>query len=205
MRCFFYSIKVTRYNDWFVGDYGNIILSIFLYSKNYYYLCNMKKCVRNIFVLVMACFILFGMGGLNIYHYCCDACEEYGHNIFTTISCEEVHSLHHCSEHHYTDAHCCDKEHTKSFVGENKSDICTHLTSHAKHCDVHHVDVFTELYSHSQDFHIDAPIALFVMYIIDNNSDIQFSSISKSLYNYSDSPPVFDGRAIIVRKNSYLI
>ncbi|MGM9794825.1 MAG: hypothetical protein ACI3ZZ_01195 [Candidatus Aphodosoma sp.] len=162
----------------------------------------MKKWVQNISVLLMAGLILFGIGGLNIYHYCCDACEEYGHNIFTTISCEEVHAHHHCSDHHCSDSHC---NHNHSLVNDNKNDICSHLTAHAKHCDVHHIEVFSELSSYSQDFSIDAPQPTMLLYIVENKFDIEASIDDYPLFTLSNAPPIFDGRAIIVRKNSYLI
>lgn len=160
----------------------------------------MKKLVQNISVLIMVCLLLVGTGGLNIYHYCCDACEEYGHQIFNTITCEEVHSHHHCSDHH-----CSHDSHSNDVVSDNVDDICSHLVAHAKHCDVHHMDVFSDFTPDSQNISVDVPLFSFVLFEVGNKVDTQITLYNNFLSSISDAPPLSDGRSIIVRKNSYLI
>lgn len=70
---------------------------------------------------------------------------------------------------------------------------------------MHHIDVFSELSSYSQDFSIDAPQPTLLLYIAENELEIEASAENNSLFSLSNAPPFFDGRAIIVRKNSYLI
>ncbi|MBO5085921.1 MAG: hypothetical protein J6B65_01640, partial [Paludibacteraceae bacterium] len=82
----------------------------------------MKKCALQIVSLCIAIFIAYISGGLNIYHYCCDACEEHGHDIFQTISCEEVHESHHCS-----DDDCQHSHYNHTRIIENQDDLCAHL------------------------------------------------------------------------------
>lgn len=141
-------------------------------------------------------------GGVDIYHYCCDACAEYGHNIFRTISCEEVHALHHCDE--LDCVHCGNHTHRRSAVSENSKDLCSHLASKAKHCDVHHINA-PQLQTHnSVDFKISLPVADMLFY--DNIVSEIYSETTEKEYRFLADPPLFiDGRAIIVLKNSYLI
>ena len=70
---------------------------------------------------------------------------------------------------------------------------------------MHHIDVFSELSSYSQDFSIDAPQPTLLLYVVENEFDIEASVVDYPLFTLSNAPPIFDGRAIIVRKNSYLI
>ena len=78
----------------------------------------MKKCALQIVSFCLAMFIAYICGGLNIYHYCCDACKEHGHDIFQTISCEEVHASHHCSD---DDCHHSHHNHTR--IIENQDGV----------------------------------------------------------------------------------
>ena len=159
----------------------------------------MKKYALQIISLCLAVFIVCISGGLNIYHYCCDACQEHGHDIFQNISCEEVHAEHHCSE---DDCHHSHHDHAR--VIENTNDLCAHLTANSAHCDVHHIEAPAFLRLTSKKINIVLPL----LATIESIYTSQFL-----IHNYndeivSDAVPIVEnlsGRAIIVRKSAYLI
>ena len=144
-------------------------------------------------------FIAYISGGLNIYHYCCDACEEYGHDIFQTISCEEVHTSHHCSN-----DDCHHEHHNHTRVIENRDDLCAHLMANSAHCDVHHVEV--PYFSQSNHLKVNLVLPLVAIIEIIHNSQFIIHNYEYSFIN--NGVPIahnLSGRAIIVRKSAYLI
>lgn len=159
----------------------------------------MKYRILNILTFSLALFMAYICGGMNIYHYCCDACRSQGHNIFLTISCEEVHASHHCSE-----QGCNHETHTSLHVHENTNDLCSHLASKSKHCDVHHIDAPQLSQYQSIDLHFISPVTAICAtpIISDNISIYNISGVNKI---NPDAPPIFNGRDIIVLKSSYLI
>lgn len=146
---------------------------------------------------ILAIYILCVSGGVNVYHYCCNACESYGHNIYQTISCDEVHSQHHC-----TDTNCTHL-HTLSHI-HNIDDLCAHIAQNSSHCDVHHIDA-PQLTIDSDN--IAVPTTAITAILVNTETilvdhDIATATIESSLPN---APPILDGRAIIALKSSLLI
>ena len=160
----------------------------------------MKKYVLQIFSLCLAIFIAYISGGLNIYHYCCDACKEHGHDIFQTISCEEVHAEHHCTE---DDCHHDHHNHTR--VIENRDDLCAHLMANSAHCDVHHIEAPYFSHFNTTKVNIVSPLVAIIETI--HNSQVVVRDYEYTFFNKNGVPIAHDlsGRAIIVRKAEYLI
>ncbi|MBQ8721731.1 MAG: hypothetical protein IJY67_06255 [Paludibacteraceae bacterium] len=159
----------------------------------------MKKCALQIVSLCIAIFIAYISGGLNIYHYCCDACKERGHDIFQTISCEEVHASHHCSD---DDCHHSHHNHTR--IIENQDDLCAHLMANSDHCDVHHIDA--PYFSQFNPLKVNIVSPLVAIFETIHNSQFIIHDYEYEARDY-DIPIVqnLTGRAIIVRKSAYLI
>lgn len=161
----------------------------------------MKKCALQILSICLALLITYFSGGLNIYHYCCDACKEHGHDIFQTISCEEVHASHHCDS---DDCHHNHHNHTR--IIENTDDLCAHLMAKSAHCDVHHISApyFSQL--NLEKINLVSPLVAIIHYIniqpIENEAQIVSSSTQNETPQKASKN---SGRAIIVRKSSYLI
>ena len=160
----------------------------------------MKKYVFKIVSLCLAMFIAYIGGGLNIYHYCCDACEEHGHDIFQTISCEEVHAEHHCTE-----DDCHHEHHNHTRIIENRDDLCAHLMASSAHCDVHHVEA--PYFSQSNPLKVNFVSPLIAIHPISmHNAQCIMHNIECKIQ--SEAIPlvqILTGRAIIVRKSAYLI
>ena len=144
-------------------------------------------------------FIAYISGGLNIYHYCCDACEEHGHDIFQTISCEEVHASHHCS-----DDDCHHEHHNHTRIIENRDDLCAHLMASSAHCDVHHVEA--PYFSQSNPLKVNFVSPLIAIIEAIHNSQFIIHNHEYEALDY-DIPITHNltGRAIIVHKSAYLI
>ena len=159
----------------------------------------MKKCALQIVSLCIAIFIAYISGGLNIYHYCCDACEEHGHDIFQTISCEEVHESHHCS-----DDDCQHSHYNHTRIIENQDDLCAHLMADSDHCDVHHIDA--PYFSQFNPLKVNIVSPLVAIFETIHNSQFIIHDYEYEARDY-DIPIVqnLTGRAIIVRKSAYLI
>ena len=159
----------------------------------------MKKCALQIVSFCLAMFIAYICGGLNIYHYCCDACKEHGHDIFQTISCEEVHASHHCS-----DDDCQHSHYNHTRIIENQDDLCAHLMADSDHCDVHHID--TPYFSQFNPLKVNIVSPLVAIFETIHNSQFIIHDYEYEALDY-DIPIVqnLTGRAIIVRKSAYLI
>ena len=160
----------------------------------------MKKYALQIISLCLAVFIVCISGGLNIYHYCCDACQEHGHDIFQNISCEEVQAEHHCSE---DDCHHSHHDHAR--VIENTNDLCAHLTANSAHCDVHHIEAPYFSHFNTTKVNIVSPLVAILEPI--HNTQLVIHSYEHTFFNNNGIPIAHDlsGRAIIVRKSAYLI
>ena len=160
----------------------------------------MKKCALQIVSLWLALFMLSVCGGINIYHYCCDACKNHGHDIFQTISCEEVHASHHCS-----DDDCQHSHHNHTRVVENRDDLCTHLMASTAHCDVHHIEAPGFSHFNTTKVNIVSPLVAIIETI--HNSQLVTLSYEFTFFNNKGVPIAHNlsGRAIIVRKSAYLI
>ena len=159
----------------------------------------MKRCVLQAISLCLAIFVAYISGGLNIYHYCCDACKEHGHDIFQTISCEEVHASHHCS-----DDDCQHSHYNHTRIIENQDDLCAHLMADSDHCDVHHIDA--PYFSQFNPLKVNIVSPLVAIFETIHNSQFIIHDYEYEALDY-DIPIVYNltGRAIIVRKSAYLI
>lgn len=159
----------------------------------------MKGCVLQAISLCLAIFVAYISGGLNIYHYCCDACKEHGHDIFQTISCEEVHESHHCS-----DDDCQHSHYNHTRIIENQDDLCAHLMADSDHCDVHHIDA--PYFSQFNPLKVNIVSPLVAIFETIHNSQFIIHDYEYEALDY-DIPIVqnLTGRAIIVRKSAYLI
>lgn len=56
----------------------------------------MKRKLSHVFVVLLAAFIGYAASGVNVFQYCCEACENHGNGYFTYVSCDDVHSLNDC-------------------------------------------------------------------------------------------------------------
>ena len=160
----------------------------------------MKKFALQIVSICLAMFIAYISGGLNIYHYCCDACKEHGHDIFQTISCEEVHTSHHCSD---DDCHHSHHNHTR--VIENQDDLCAHLMANSAHCDVHHIEAPYFSQFNPLKVNIVSPLVA-ILPISMHNAQCTMHNIECKMQ--SEAIPLVQnltGRAIIALKSAYLI
>jgi hypothetical protein len=159
-----------------------------------------KKYVLQIFSLCLAIFIAYISGGLNIYHYCCDACKEHGHGIFQTISCEEVHASHHC-----LDDDCHHDHHNHTRVIENRDDLCAHLMANSAHCDVHHLEAPYFSHFNTTKVNIASPLVailpISMHYALCTVHNPEFKTQNEAI----PLVLILTGRAIIVRKSAYLI
>ena len=156
--------------------------------------------MRNIVSVVLALYIMCVSGGVDVYHYCCDACRDYGHNIYRTITCDEVHGEHRCTDSGCTSHH----SHEATSHHHTPSDLCSHIAQTSRHCDVHHFDAPQLTVDNS---HVSLP-AIPVAAILAPTIDIDFIqtySLDNEVNAFSNAPPLLDGRAILVLKNSYLI
>ena len=156
----------------------------------------MRKCVLQIVSLCMALFIAYAGGGLNIYHYCCDACAEHGRDIFHIMSCKEVHSATHddeCDMHHDMVVYDC--------CMHGDSDEC--LTRDG-HCDVQHIEAPDFSNFHTEKVNFVAPLVATLTST--HNSQFVIHNCEQEKLDY-DIPIALNlsGRAIIVRKSAYLI
>ena len=86
----------------------------------------MKRISQQIISIYMLILFLCLGTGFNVYNYCCKSCENVGSNIFTTISCEEVHDKHLCE-----DNHCHHVPAMKPIPAD-----CDRYSSYSDHCSV---------------------------------------------------------------------
>ena len=160
----------------------------------------MKKCALQVISICLAFFMAFISGGLNIYHYCCDACAEHGRDIFHIMSCKEVHSDAHNEE--------CDIHHDMAIYDccmHDESDEC--LTKEG-HCDVQHIEAPDFSHFHTEKVSFVAPLVATIEAI--HNSQFTFENETQSIASLQSIraqylPTNLSGRAIIVRKAAYLI
>ena len=160
----------------------------------------MKKCALQIVSFCLAMFIAYICGGLNIYHYCCDACREHGHDIFQTISCEEVHASHHCS-----DDDCQHSHYNHTRIIENQDDLCAHLMANSDHCDVHHIDAPYFSQFNPLKVNIVSPLVAILPISMHNAQCTIHNTECKMQRETIPLVQILTGRAIIVRKSAYLI
>lgn len=174
----------------------------------------MKKCALQVISLCLALFMALVSGGVNIYHYCCDACEEHGRDIFQTISCEEVHeSMHNaqCTMHNYKndslqECNICKSQCTACNC-KNKVSICKNnetMVNNADHCGIIHIEAPYFSQFNSLKINIVSPLVAIIETI--KNSQFIIHNHEYEAIDYDD-PIVYNltGRAIIVRKSAYLI
>lgn len=175
----------------------------------------MKKCALQIVSICLAIFITYISGGLNIYHYCCDACREHGHDIFQTISCEEVHkSMHNaqCTIHNYKNdsLHECNicKGQCTACCCKNKVSICKNnetKVSDADHCGIIHIEApYLSQFNPLKVNFISPLVAILPISMHNAQCTIHNTECKKQ----SEAIPLVQnltGRAIIVRKSVYLI
>lgn len=158
----------------------------------------MRNILRNIFVASFALFFAWVATGINVYHYCCDACASYGGgNVFLLTSCEEVHAHHHCTEQGH--CHKCGK--VQRHVNDD-FDLCSHLTSESDHCDAHHFSI------DNQDFtniHIGLQIPVCIINNVKYDYTFENVHICKSFFITKDSPPEYTGRDRLALFSSLLI
>ena len=152
----------------------------------------MRKCVLQIVSLCMALFIAYAGGGLNIYHYCCDACEEYQcsmHNVQCTI----VDALEH---------ECCTHQHADDGVIAT-NDI--QFTNEAEKCGVTRVEAL-DLWKFSSEKEGLVILPWVATLTSIHNSQFIIHNYDQGKVDY-DVPIALNlsGRAIIVRKSAYLI
>ena len=49
-------------------------------------------------MIAFAVLFLWMSLGVNVYHFCCSACADYGADVFLLTSCEEIHAAHVCTD-----------------------------------------------------------------------------------------------------------
>ena len=157
----------------------------------------MKKCALQVISLCLALFMALISGGVNIYHYCCNACEEHGRDIFHIMSCKEVHSATHhdeCDMHHNMKVYDC--------CMHGDGDNCSMQTE--DHCDVQHIEAPNFSHFNTEKVSFAAPLVATLTSI--HNSQFVIDNYEIKTQNYG-IPIVrnLPGRAIIVLKAAYLI
>ena len=157
----------------------------------------MKKCALQVISLCLALFMALVSDGVNIYHYCCNACEEHGRDIFHIMSCKEVHSTTHhdeCNMHHDMIVYDC--------CMHGDGDNCSMQTE--GHCDVQHVEAPYLSHFNTEKVSFVAPLVATLTSI--HNSQFVIDNYEQETLNYGIPIALnLPGRAIIVRKAAYLI
>ncbi|MDO4190606.1 MAG: hypothetical protein Q4D14_02825 [Bacteroidales bacterium] len=104
-----------------------------------------KKALRNIVALVLVGAFCIAGSGINIYHFCCDACANQIVKLyFGLTNCHDVHSHHHCAEHDHH-CECCHHQH------DNLDNDCQHLKRTCDGCSITH---YTSDYDTTPVYHI---------------------------------------------------
>ncbi len=101
----------------------------------------MKQKMSHIFIVLMAVYIGFAAMGVNVFHYCCEACHDHGSSYFHYVSCSDVHEEYSCSDCLATsEEKCCKKR--SCYSDSNK---CGAVHEPVDDCGVDrlHVDCFT--------------------------------------------------------------
>lgn len=165
----------------------------------------MKKIITNIVAVSLAFLIAWASGGLNIYHYCCDACAAHGANMFVTITCEEVHSHHECNDpncnHHKHQ--CADGCHHESHGLNILADI---FQQDSNHCDMHHFDGMQLSQSINYDFNFTTPIIALPNFIsCEILAELQPIAEQIKYTIYSAPPYPISGRQILATNSVFLI
>ena len=139
-------------------------------------------------------FIAYIGGGLNIYHYCCDACEELNqftmHNAQCTII-DSQSSSHECCTHHHSEEGIADWGNSKI---ENNTSKCGITRIEAPN------------FSHLNKKNVNFVTPLIATLITIHNSQFAVHNYDNEIVD--DAFPIVQnrtGRAIIVRKSAYLI
>ena len=154
----------------------------------------MKKCALQIVSLCIAMFIAYISGGLNIYHYCCDACEELNqftmHNAQFIIVNAQSTTSHECCAHHNLEEEVADWGNDK--IHSNTS------------CGITHIEAPD--FSHLNKKSVNFVAPLIATHITIHNSQFIIHNHEYEALDY-DIPIVHNltGRAIIVLKSAYLI
>ncbi len=159
----------------------------------------MKKCALQIISLCLALFIAFVSGGVNIYHYCCNACEESNqfiiHNSQFIIKNTQSESTHKCCTHQHTE------EETEDWNNSRIEDCISK-------CGVTHIEAPDFSHFHTEKVSFVAPLVATIEAI--HNSQFTFENETQSIASLQSIraqylPTNLSGRAIIVRKAAYLI
>ena len=152
----------------------------------------MRKCVLQIVSLCMALFIAYAGGGLNIYHYCCDACEEYQCTMHST-QCTIVDALEH---------ECCTHQHADEGVIATDN---IQFTNEADKCGVTRVEAL-DLWKFSSEKEGLVVLPWVATLKATHNPQLIVHNCEQEQLNYGIPIALnLSGRAIIVRKSAYLI
>lgn len=113
----------------------------------------MRKNLRNIAALALACFFLFAGTGMNIIKYCCDTCSDHG--------IEEV-AANSCSAFHYHESSCCDSnEHHET---SHNDMACSDISHQTNDC-------------HVLRLNVDIPII-----VSENHFELNFSKLNAIVF-----------------------
>lgn len=88
-----------------------------------------KKAIRGIVAILLIAVFWVAGSGMNIYHFCCEACAHQCLEFYFGLTdCQDVHTHHHCHEH---DCYC---EHHHHDADEDHEHDCEHLERHSNNC-----------------------------------------------------------------------
>lgn len=94
----------------------------------------MKRFTLHIISLSLAYLFLTVGCGANVTDYCCNLCEEHGSQMFTSNSCEEVHTHHH--DNNSEDNACCNHQ-----AASKKQSSETNFSENGQKCELHRLQI----------------------------------------------------------------
>lgn len=160
----------------------------------------MKNISNNILVVALALLVGWVSGGVNISSYCCNACKENGQKMFSTLTCEEVHTMHQCADVECNHLLNAPQPHICSGDG-----CCSHADFNDNYCDIYRTQVIILTQNSIADWDFSAPqIQLFVAQFQQLNMS-QVESAPLVIYNNLTPPPLFEGGRDILSQNSLLL
>ncbi|MGN0187316.1 MAG: hypothetical protein ACI392_06175 [Paludibacteraceae bacterium] len=144
----------------------------------------MKRTVFHTVCALLAVYFFAAGSGVNVAHYCCDACAEHGMRMFAEGSCEEVHHNH--QHHEHASAHCCEQHHRDGI--DTTHNACT-LQRVATDIPVNEI--------YYPDF---APLTACVITLTPDADALSAHCATYAPQAYTHAPPLIShGRAVLTR------
>jgi hypothetical protein len=155
----------------------------------------MKKNIRNIAALILACFFLFAGTGMNIIKYCCDTCSDHG---IVEVAANS------CSAFHHEKSSCCDSnEHHET---SHNDMACSDISNQTNDCHVLrlNVEIPTIVSGNQLELNLSkiSAVLFFELFLVNPSFELTSSRlIAHSPPNYS----LPSGREILSAKSVLII